>query len=87
MRALTVTLEQNGDDESVHAEHTSHDDGDNRSEEQVGLQHGHGHDTDAGLGSAVGSAEVGEHEGGGDAHRSKEDGLVGVAKVYTKQSG
>ena len=80
---LTWSLEENGDDHSVHTEHTSHDDGNDRSEEELGLEHGHRDDTNTGLCSSVGGSQVGEDEGRGDAHGAEEDGLVGVAKVCT----
>ena len=79
---LTALLHENGDNHAVHTEHTSHDDGNDRSEEELGLEDGHGDDTDARLGSTVGGTEVSEDEGSGDAHGSEEDSLVRVAKIY-----
>ena len=78
---LTSASDEDGDDHAVHTEHTSHDDGDDRSEEEVGLEDSHRHNTDAGLGSAVGSTEVGEDESAHNAHGAEENGLVGVAEV------
>ena len=81
---LTLLSHENGDDHAVHTEHTGHDDGDDRFEEEVGLEDSHGDNTNAGLGSAVGRAEVGEDESCGDAHGAEENGLVGVTIHYKK---
>ena len=75
-----MTLEQDGDDHSVHSEDTSHDDGDDRLEKEVWSEDSDGNNTDTGLGSSVGSAEVGEDEGRDNAHNAEEDTLVGVTK-------
>ena len=76
-----MSLEQNGDDHAVHTEHTSHDDGDDRLEEKVGSEDGDRYNTDTGLGSSVGSAEVGEDESGDNAHDAEKDRLVGVTEI------
>jgi hypothetical protein len=47
LAVLTAGLEEDGDDHTVHTEDTSHDDGDDRSEEKLGLEDSHGDDTDA----------------------------------------
>jgi len=61
-------LEENRNNEAVHTEHTSHNDGNDRFEEKVGLEDGDGDDTNTGLGSSVGRAEVSENEGSNAAH-------------------
>ena len=75
-----MTLDEDGDDHSVHTEDTGHDHGNDGLEEQVGSEDGDRHDTDARLGSSVSGTEVGEHEGRDDAHDAEKDTLVGVAK-------
>ena len=79
---LTLSSDEDSNNETVHTEHTSHDSGDDRLEEKVWLQDGDGDNTDTGLGSSVGSAQVGEDESSDDSHGTEEEGLVGVTKVY-----
>lgn len=43
---LTGSFEKNGDNHTIHTEHTSHDNGNDRSEEELGLEDGDGDDTD-----------------------------------------
>ena len=80
---LTLSSDEDANNETVHTEHTSHDSGDDRLEEKVWLQDGDGHNTDTGFSSSVGSTQVGEDEGGDDSHGAEEEGLVGVTKVYS----
>ncbi len=80
-RRLTGTSDEDADNESVHTENTSHDDGDNRFEKELRLEDSDGNNTDTGLGSSVSSTQVGEHEGGDNTHGSKEESLVGVTEV------
>ena len=75
---LTGTGDDDGDNETVDTEDTGHNNGDNRLDDKLGLQHGDGADADTGLGSAVGSAKVAENEGSNNAHSTEEEGLVGV---------
>ena len=84
MEKLTGTGDDYGDDKAVNTEDTSHDDWDDRLNDQLGLEHGYGADADAGFGSAVGSAEVAEHEGRHDAHAAEEQSLVGVTVHCTQ---
>ena len=77
-RALTSALQNDGHDETVDSQDTRHNDGDERLEDQVVLEHTHGGDTDASLGNTVARAQVAEDEGGGDAHKAEEGVLVGV---------
>ena len=65
-----------GNDEAVDTENTSHDTGDQRLEDQVLSQDTDGADTDSGLGSSVRGSEVGEHEGRGETHVPEEGVLV-----------
>ena len=78
---LTVSSDEDANNEAVHTEHTSHDNWNDRFKEQVWLEDGDRDNTDTGLGSTVSSAQVGEHKGGDAAHGAKEEGLVGVAEI------
>ena len=75
---LTGTGNDDRDDEAVDTKDTSHDDGDDGLDDELGLEHGHGADSDAGLGSAVGSAHVAEDKRAHNAHATEEKSLVGV---------
>jgi len=55
---LTAVGDDDGNDEAVDAEHTSHDNGDDRLHDQVRLHHTHRRHADPRLGSSVRSAEV-----------------------------
>jgi len=44
---LTFTVEEDSDDQSIDTENTSHDNGDDGLEEELGLQHDGGADTDS----------------------------------------
>ena len=79
---LTLTLEDDGHDKSVDTEDTSHDDWDEGLEDQIASEHTHAADTDTGLSGTVSGSEVGEHEGGSEAHESEEGVLVGVVSSY-----
>ena len=81
---LTLLSHENGDNHAVHTENTGHDDRNDRFEEEVGLEHCHGDNTDTGLGSAVGRSKVGKDESSSDAHRTEENGLIGVTVNYKK---
>jgi len=78
LRLLTSSLEDNGNDETVDTEDTSHNNGDEGLEDEVLSQHSNGGNTDTGLGSTVGSSEVGEDEGSGEAHETEEGVLVRI---------
>jgi len=60
---LQTVGDQNGDDETVDTDNTSHDDGDNVLDDQVRAEDTHGADTDTSLGSTVGGAEAGKDDG------------------------
>lgn len=77
---LDLAVENHSHDEAVDTQDTRHDNGNNRLEDQVGLQDTHAADADARLGGAVGGAEVAEDEGGGDAHVAEEAG-AGVVNI------
>ena len=85
-KKLTLTLDEDGDDHAVHTEHTSHNNGNDRLEDQFTLQDGDGDDTDTRLGSSVGGAQVSENEGRDDSHDTKEHALVGVSESCYKGS-
>lgn len=80
---VDVVVDDDGDDEAVDTEDTSHDDGDDASHDAVGGVDAEVGEADAGLGRAVGRAEVGEDEGGRAAHGAEEGGglrvLVGAS--------
>ena len=80
---LTGSRDDNRDNEAVDTEDTSHDNGNDGLDDELGLQDGHRADTDTGLGSSVGGSEVAENEGSHDAHTSEEKSLVGVTVHYT----
>ena len=81
-----MLFHEDGNNHAVHTEHTSHDDGDDRLEEEVGLKDSHRDNTDARLGSTVGRAKVSEDKSRSDAHGAEENSLVGVAKDYNKEN-
>jgi len=60
---LQTVGDQDGDDETVDTDNTSHDDGDNVLDDQVRAEDTHGADTDTSLGSTVGGTEAGEDDG------------------------
>lgn len=55
---LTSALEDDSDDETIDTEDTSHNNGDDGLEDEVGLEDTHAADADARLGGTVGSTEV-----------------------------
>merc|ERR1719197_787910 len=62
--SVDVVVDDDGNDEAVDTEDTSHDDGDDTSHDTVGGVDTEVGEADAGLGGTVGGAEVGEDEGG-----------------------
>ncbi len=54
----TLLVENDGDDETINTEHTRHDDGNNVTHDKLRIHHTHGGNTNAGLSSSVGSAQV-----------------------------
>jgi hypothetical protein len=70
--------DQDGNDETVNGNNTSHNDGNNVLDDQVGPEHTHGRDTNTSLSGTVGSTEAGEDDGGSAAHRSEERGIHGA---------
>jgi hypothetical protein len=75
-KLLTFTLVDDGNDEAVNTEDTSHDTGNQRLENELGLEDTDGADTDTGFGSTVSGTEVSENEGTRESHESKEGVLV-----------
>ena len=55
---LTLGRRDDGNDEAVNAEHTSHDDGNDGAHYKLGAHDTHGSHADARLGSAIGGTEV-----------------------------
>ena len=84
MVILTGAGDDDGDNEAVDTEDTSHDHGDDRLDDELGLEDSDGADADAGLGSAVGGTHVAEDEGRDDSHAAEEQSLVGVTVHYNK---
>ena len=75
---VDVVVDDDGNDEAVDTEDTSHDDGDDTSHDAVGGVDTEVGEADAGLGGTVGGTEVGEDEGGGAAHSTEEGGGLGI---------
>lgn len=67
-----VTGNEDRDDETVDTDDTSHNDRDGTLHHEVWPEDGHGGDSDARLGGAVGCADTGEYDGGGAAHGAEE---------------
>ena len=57
-RGLTASADDDGDDQPVDTEHTSHDDGHDRLHDQLRTQDTHGSNADTGLGCAIGGTEA-----------------------------
>lgn len=55
---LTLSVEDDGDDESVDTQDTRHDNGDDRLEDEFGLEDTHAADADTALSGTVGGTEV-----------------------------
>jgi hypothetical protein len=81
---LTLSLEDDGHNKSVDTEDTSHDNWDEGLEDQIASENTHAADTDTGLRGTVSGSQVGEHEGGSQAHESEEGVLIGVVGAYQK---
>jgi len=71
-----------GDNEAVNSENTSHDTGNEGLEHELGSHDTDGADTDSRLGGSVGGTEVSENEGGGDSHESEESVLVDGSELF-----
>jgi len=76
--ALTLALQDDGDDEAVDTQNTSHNDWNKWLEDQFWLQDTHAANTDTGLGGTVWSSQVAENEGRGDTHETEEGVLVWI---------
>jgi len=75
---LTVSIEEDSDNQSIDTKNTSHDNGDDGLEEEFWLQNDGAADANSRLGSSVGGTEVSEDKGGCDAHISEECVLVAI---------
>ena len=82
---LTGAGDDDRDNQSVNTKDTSHDNGDDRLDDECGLEDSHGANTYARLGSTVCSAHVSENESTHDAHTAEEEGLVGITVHCTKE--
>mmetsp|Transcript_25580 Transcript_25580/g.76206 ORF Transcript_25580/g.76206 Transcript_25580/m.76206 type:complete len:239 (+) Transcript_25580:39-755(+) len=71
-RRVDLAVDDHRGDEAVDAEDAGHDHGDDGAHDHVRAHDAHGADADAGLGGAVGRAEVGEDDGGRHAHEAEE---------------
>ena len=76
--ALTLALENDSHDQAVNTKDTSHNDGNERLEDELVLEDTDGSDTNTSLGSTVGGAQVAENESSGDTHETEEGVLVRV---------
>jgi len=77
--SLTGAGDNDGNDEAVDTKDTSHDHGDDRLNNQLGLEDSDGADTDTRLGSAVSCSHVAENKCRNDAHAAEEERLVGIS--------
>ena len=82
-RKLTGTGDNDGDDKSVDTEDTSHDNGNDWLDDELGFEDSDGADTDARFGSAVSGTHVAEDESADDSHAAEEKSLVGITVHYT----
>ena len=73
-------LQDDADDESVHAEDTSHNNADDSLEDELGLDRRCLKDGDTGPGGSEGSTQVCEEEGRNAAKAPKTNSLVRVAE-------
>ena len=73
---LTFAGVDDGHNETINSENTSHDTGNERFEHQVAPQDTNDADSDSGFGSAVGSTKVSEHESCCESHVAEEGILV-----------
>lgn len=76
---LETIGDKDGDDETVDANDTSHNDGNNVLDDQVGAEDTHSGDTNTRLGGTVRGTETGEDNSAGAAHGT-EEGRVNGAK-------
>ena len=74
-RGLELSGDEHRDDDAVDGDDTGHDHGDDGLHDELGPHDGHGGDTGAGLGRAVGGAHGAEDHGGGGAHHAEEGGV------------
>lgn len=75
---LQTIGDKDRDDETVNTNDTSHNDGNNVLDDQIGAENTHGSNTDAGLGGTVGGTEASEDDGAGAAHGTKEGRIDGA---------
>lgn len=77
---VQIISNQDGNDQSINSNNTSHDNGDNVSNDQVRSENGHTAHTDTGFGGSIGGTKAGEDDGGGAA-KGAEEGRVNRAKI------
>ena len=75
---FTVTNNHDADDKTIDTNDTGEDNRDNTLHHKLGLHDTHAGDTDRALGSAVGRAEHGEDDGGGNTHGAEEGSVSGA---------
>lgn len=75
---LKVVGDKDGHDETVDTDDTSHDNGDNVLDDQVGAEDSHAAHTDTGLSSTIGGTEAGENDSGRAAQRTEEGRIDGA---------
>lgn len=75
---LTSGLENDANNKAVNTKDTSHNNGNERLEDQLRLEDTDGGNTNASLGGTVSGTQVAENEGSGDTHETEESVLVGV---------
>merc|ERR1712232_200637 len=69
-----LAVDDDGGDEAVDTKDASHDNWDDGAHDHVWAHNAHAGDADTRLGRAVGCSEVGEDDGGSDAHHAEEVG-------------
>mmetsp|Transcript_93007 Transcript_93007/g.139605 ORF Transcript_93007/g.139605 Transcript_93007/m.139605 type:complete len:216 (+) Transcript_93007:34-681(+) len=83
---LHLAIDDDGRDQAVDAKHAGHDHWDDAAHDHVRAHDTHGGNAHAGLGGAVGRAEVREDDGRGHAHEAEEGG-GGVAGLQLQERG
>ena len=80
-----TTEVNNGHNEAVNSEDTSHDTGNEGFEDEVVVHDSDRANTNSRFGSTIGSSEVSKHKGGGDSHESEESVLVDGSQLFVLQ--
>ena len=79
---LTGVGDNDRNDETIDTQDTSHDDGNNRLDNELRLEDSNRANTNTGLSSTVSGAHISENERRHDAHAAEEKRLVGISVNY-----